>query len=596
MSLLATSREALEVPGERVMRVRSLDAPEPSATGDDLLGTSAVRLFRDRATDAGATTTWNGAQWSAVGEICRRVDGIPLAIELAAARVTSMSPTDIAARLDERFRLLTGKRRGRVERHQTLRATVEWSYQLLEDDERTVFDRLGVFSGTFDAAGAADIAGDDDLDGWRIMDSISSLVAKSMLVAEDGPDGTSRYTMYETLRQFARERLEETGDADRWRRRHAEHYVKFAERVGLGVQGADQYLWSSRLDCELDNVRVAIGWALDRDEPEDRDLAVEILAALADMAQQHVTVGFDALAAQAAPVAEHCRPEIRAPALSTASYYEANQGRPERARELAQAAMRGGIVTTSSHPFHPQLTLAFIEITSGHYRRALEILDNARAAVGTVDNPYAEARLHSTMAMFEAMAGQVDQARSDAERAMELARRLENPTALANAFHATAWALQRDDPAGALAAAEQYFDIYRVGHGGAGAVGALALGGGLRARLGDPVGALELLHEAVVASRDQGTRPQLASAFDWSLAPLVKLGRPEAAATLVAALTRGALVEVSQFPGVDEPRARILDRVRATLTAEATEALVAAGAAMSYDEIVEYAINHLGPD
>src|SRR5204862_1523762 len=125
--VVATSREALDVAGERVVRVRSLAAPASSARGDELLQSDAVRLFTDRAADAGAETAWDALQWGAVAEICRRVDGIPLAIELAAARTASMSPADVAAHLDERFRLLTGKRRGRVERHQTLRATVEWS-------------------------------------------------------------------------------------------------------------------------------------------------------------------------------------------------------------------------------------------------------------------------------------------------------------------------------------------------------------------------------------------------------------------------------------------------------------------------------------
>jgi hypothetical protein len=166
VTILATSREGLDVAGERVVRVRSLDAPDVSATGDDVAASPAVRLFRDRAADTGADTTWDAVQCAAVGEICRRVDGIPLAIELAAARTASMSPADVASHLDERFRLLTGKRRGRVERHQTLRATVEWSYQLLDDNERAVFDRLGVFAGSFEAPAAVAVAGGDDLDTW----------------------------------------------------------------------------------------------------------------------------------------------------------------------------------------------------------------------------------------------------------------------------------------------------------------------------------------------------------------------------------------------------------------------------------------------
>src|SRR5829696_7033520 len=158
VSVLATSREALDVPGEHVVRVRSLTTPELSDAPDDLLDNASVRLFRDRAGDAGADVTWDARQLTAVGEICRRVDGIPLAIELAAARTVSMNPIDVAGHLDERFRLLTGKRRGRIERHQTLRATVEWSYQLLGPDERVVFDRLGVFAGSFDGPAATAVA------------------------------------------------------------------------------------------------------------------------------------------------------------------------------------------------------------------------------------------------------------------------------------------------------------------------------------------------------------------------------------------------------------------------------------------------------
>jgi tetratricopeptide (TPR) repeat protein len=560
-----------------------------------------VHLFRDRASDAGATGSWTGVQWSAVGEICRRVDGIPLAIELAAARVVSMSPTDIAAHLDERFRLLTGKRRGRVERHQTLRATVEWSYQLLETDDRTVFNRLGVFAGTFDAVAAGAVVGDDDLDRWRIMDSISSLVAKSMLVAEDGPDGTTRYAMNETLRQFARERLEETGDADRWRRRHAEHYATFAESAALGFQGRDEVIWTARFVSERDNVWIAGGWALDRDEPADRELAVRIVATLADTYRRGtVAVAggpvIEALAAQAAPVAEHCRPALRAPALALAASHEMNQGHPERARALAYDALRDGVLATSPHPLAPYVSLGYIEIATGNFGRALDILNEARAALDALgDNPYPEAQLLATLSIYESMTGQIDQARADAKRSLELAGRLQNPTAFGAAFHATAWAHQRDDPAAALAAAEQCFEKYRGGGSMSAAGAVMALAGGLRGRIGDLSGALELLREGVIVSRDQGARPQLAAALDWSLSPLIKVGRPEAAATFVGALIGGPLAEMGNFPDVDDARARILERLHVALGDDTSAALVAHGAAMTFDQIVDYALHHLEP-
>ena len=519
-----------------------------------------------------------------------------MAIELAAARVASMSPADIAAHLDERFRLLTGKRRGRVERHQTLRATVEWSYQLLEADDQMVFDRLGVFAGTFDADGAGAVAGDDDLDAWRVVDSIASLVAKSMLVTENGPDDTTRYGMLETLRQFARERLEETGDADRWRRRHAEHYATFAETAEPGFQGPDELLWVARLDAELDNVRTAVGWGLDRDDPADRELAVRIVAALAGPGIQGSVSVLIGLASQAVSAAEQCHPELRAAVLGAAAYDEWKQGHLERARTLAQSALRDGVIATRSDPLWPYIALGSIEATAGEIGRALEIENEGRTAIDIVDNAYSEGHLLSSLSIFESMAGQVDQARADAERSLELAHRLQTPSLLAAAFHAMTWASQRDDPTGALAAADQCLDLYRNGLGSRPIhAGTLALAGGLRARLGDPAGALDALHEAVIVCRDQGARPQLAATLDWSHGILIKVECPEPAATFVGALTGGALADIGDFPLVAAARTRTLERARAALGDDATGRLVTAGAAMTYDEIINYALRHLEP-
>ena len=287
VKILATSREPLEVDGERVVRVKSLAERE------------AVRMFDDRARDAGATAPWTDEQWSAIAEICRRVDGIPLAIELAAARVEVMSPVEVAAHLDERFRLLTGKRRGRLERQQTLRATVDWSYQLLSSDERTVFDRLGIFMGSFDADAASAVVSDDSIDAWQVREAVAGLVSKSMLVAEDGPGGTTRYSMLETLRVFARDQLDQIDDADVWRRRHAAHIMAFAEAFAVGAQGPDDLVWSARLLADLDNVAAAVTWALDRDDPDDTALGVRTLVALATVGQWNRSIMIDSMAVRA---------------------------------------------------------------------------------------------------------------------------------------------------------------------------------------------------------------------------------------------------------------------------------------------------------
>ena len=593
VTVLATSREPLDVTGERVLRVRSLDVPDASADLGAVTASAAVRLFTDRAADAGAGTAWDAAQWVAVGEICRRVDGIPLAIELAAARVPAMSPADVASHLDERFRLLTGKRRGQVERHQTLRATVEWSYQLLDDDERAVFDRLGVFAGAFAAPAAAAVAGGHDLDTWEVTDALSSLVAKSMLAAETGPDATSRYAMNETLRQYARERLDQSGDTDRWRRAHAEYYATWAHDVGYGLIGPDDVLWMTRLRAELDNVRAAVGWALDRDTPQERELGLLSLASLVE-ARTARDMGLGALAAQAIPAAEASPPEIRVPVLTVAAYHEWNQGRVEHARSLAHAALRDGIITATPNPLAPYQAAVAFEMSAGDSASALKIVDDTRTALDTVDNHFARTYFLAAVATFESMAGRIDDARADAERAVELARQLPNRSLNANAQHALAWALQRDDPAAALAAAEQYLELSRqseIPHFTTSAVTALA--GGLRSRLGDDTLALELLHEAVVLARDQGARPQLAATLDWALRPLLRTGQPEVVAILLGTLTTGALAQVGNFPGVHAPRARRLERVRIALGQASADELVRRGAAMSYDELVEYAVEHL---
>ena len=174
-----------------------------------------------------------------------------------------MTPGEIANLLDERFRLLTGGRRTAVERHQTLRRTVDWSYSLLDEPERMVFDRLGVFAGTFDSAAATAIAAGEGVEAWDVVDALAGLVAKSMVIADESGVETTRYHVLETLRQYARERLEEHGGTDPWRRRHAEYYAAFAEEMAPGLAGPEDWAWRRRVRTELDNLRSAVTWALD---------------------------------------------------------------------------------------------------------------------------------------------------------------------------------------------------------------------------------------------------------------------------------------------------------------------------------------------
>jgi predicted ATPase/class 3 adenylate cyclase len=581
VKVLATSREALEVDGERVMRVKSLQE------------SAAAQMFDDRARDAGATTAWTEEQWAAIAEICRRVDGIPLAIELAAARVDAMSPVEIAAHLDERFRILTGKRRGRLERQQTLRATVDWSYQLLEPSERTVFDRLGIFMGSFDADAAGAVVSDGTIDAWQVREVVAGLVGKSMLVAEDGPGGTTRYSMLETLRVFARDQLDRVDDADIWRRRHAAFIASYAEAFAMGTRGPDALLWSERLMADLDNVRVAVAWALGRGDDADATFAVRTLVALATYGQWIRSTTVDAMAVGALETVANGPPKWRATIFALASYHELNQGRPDVGLELGRSALRDGIVVDSILPSFPHVNLIFAELMTGHRDEAERLIDEGLDAFRGGD-PYVESNFLGACGTYLALLGRYDDARAVSERAIDLARMIGNPSLHLYALMSLAWALQRTDPRGALACIDAMIN-QADGELFAGVqCTALALGGGLRARLGDLDGSFDWLHKAAVTARDEGVRPQLGSVLDWSVLALVRRGRPEVAVVFLGILTQGTLADVSNYLLTGSySREQALERLRPEV--DDFDVLIEQGAVMSYDEVVDYVLEQLAP-
>ncbi len=284
VQILATSREALGVAGEQVWPLHALELPARSSTVEEIRASPAVELFVERARAVQPGFALDDTNADAVAEICRRLDGIPLAVELAAARVTIMTPTDIAARLDQRFQLLTGGRRSAAERHQTLHAAIEWSYEMLESSERRLFDALGVFPAGFGADAVAAVASGEGIEAWAVLDAGAGLVAKSMILADDST-GSTRYQMLETIRTFARERLEQSGKLDDLFRRHAEHYTQFAEAADVGLAGPDEAAWRARIHLELDNLRVAFVRCLILDGDED------VLPRVADGRRAHVRSG-----------------------------------------------------------------------------------------------------------------------------------------------------------------------------------------------------------------------------------------------------------------------------------------------------------------
>ena len=258
--VLATSREGLGIAGERIVAVRSLGLPR-SGDRDAVLSSDAARLFVERAVAVKSDFAVTDANAAAVAEVVRRLDGIPLALELAAARIPVLSPAQLAQRLDQRFRVLAGGERGAIERHATLRAAIDWSYDLLAADEQRVLARLSVFAGGCSLEAAEAVCSGAGIDEVEVLDLLSALVARSLVVAEDAASGERRYRLLETIRQYAEERVDDAERAE-LRDRHADFYVDFAETAAEGLRGPDQLRWLLQVESELENVRAAMAWSV----------------------------------------------------------------------------------------------------------------------------------------------------------------------------------------------------------------------------------------------------------------------------------------------------------------------------------------------
>jgi predicted ATPase/DNA-binding SARP family transcriptional activator len=268
LHILATSREALRTGGEITWPVPSLGLPEaqPSPPVEELSRYEAIRLFVERAATVLPTFRLTAANGSTVAQICRRLDGLPLAIELAAARVRVLHVEQIAARLDDALRLLTAGRRTALPRHQTLRAALDWSHALLSDRERVLFRRLAVFTGGFTLEAAEAVCAGEGLEADGVLELLAHLVDKSLVAVTQ--EGATRYRVLETVRHYALGKLREAGEAQAARRRHGSFFLRLAEAAEPALTSAERGSWLARLEAEHDNLRASLGWSLERGETE----------------------------------------------------------------------------------------------------------------------------------------------------------------------------------------------------------------------------------------------------------------------------------------------------------------------------------------
>jgi predicted ATPase/class 3 adenylate cyclase len=489
VSLLVTSREGLRVAGEQLFSVPSLSEA------------SAIELFVERASTVDSTFQLSEGDRVAVVGVCQRLDGIPLAIELAAARVSMFSVPELAHRLDQRFRLLTGGR-GAVERHQTLRAAVDWSYDLLTPVERVAFTRFSVFAGGCTMEAAEAVVADDGVPVEEVLDLLSGLVDKSLVTA-DRTHSVTRFDMLETVRQYAHEHLVDSGEAEVVRRRHAQWYVEFARAAGRGLYSADEEQWLEQLRVEIDNLDVAVGWALNADET---DLAMRIGGSFPRQGSARPLLGTAFLAEQAINVTGADQHPLRARVLAEAGWAKAMRGDPSTAvtmfEEAIEAQRAGARFSVAA--------FVYLLVVQGWLRRAerfaaaYELAKEGLAMAEAAGDVMGAIGLRITLAAEATLTERDAEGLDLAERALADAQRIRQPTLVAGALYIKALALARPDPRQAIALLHEALDIQRRLENESERIPALGLLAALEGQYGEARQSLAAISEQMTASTVSG--------------------------------------------------------------------------------------------
>ena len=431
--VLATSREALGVEGERVF-------PVPPLPMED-----ATTLFAERAKAGRPDFDLEHEPVGAVAEICRRLDGLPLAIELAAARMRAMSSLDVARRLDG-LRLLSGGARGAMPRQQSLVATIDWSYRLLTAAEQALFMRLAVFAGGFDLEAAHSVCGADDDIEDDTLESLTGLLDKSMVKMRIGAD-RSRYFLLETLRAYGRDRLRENGIADDVMTRHAQYYTELAERAAIGMHGADEGAWVDRMLPDYDNLRVAFEHAI---AEGDIDTALRLVTSLSEFV--HLRIGYESSgwAERTVELAQAGHP-LYAAAVGFAARGAWNRGEFDRARLLARMADGRVPARGNGRVAYPADVLADLALYQGDAQAALAHYDAEMTRARRDDDPIRLVWTLFYVAICHAALRIPENGVAAAEEAVAVSDTTANPTARSMGRYALGLVLKKSAPDRALA-------------------------------------------------------------------------------------------------------------------------------------------------
>ncbi|KAA0087023.1 adenylate/guanylate cyclase domain-containing protein [Mycolicibacterium sp. P9-64] len=561
VTILATSREGLGVAREQLWPVKALKV------------SAAVELLVERAHSVAPGFSADDA----VLEICHRLDRIPLAIELAASRMASMTATEVRDRLDHRFKLLVGSRRG-LERHQTLRHAVQWSYDLLDDAERTLLDRCSVFAGGFDVESACAVAESDGPDDYATLDLLDALVRKSLLVA-DRSAGRTRYSMLETIRQFAEDQLVARGEATEARAAHARYFAGLeADIMSLwdGPRQREAYDWFA---VELANLRAAFRWAAD---DGDLDVAAPIAACaawLGFLTENYEPIVWAEELIDPARAVDH--PRLTALYVLTSLCY--NTGRIDSAIRYTGAAERAisGGIDHLPHAAEGFLGSAYPAV--GQPERWVQWF-RAQLARGRATDPYSTANLVIGLTV----AGSIDDAMVAAGGLIDAAEATGNPYVLSWALVAHGYAFRAGDPGLALAAARRGLAIARDSGNRFNETMLVHMLSGLEAEHGDRMAALDYFTVSIGNFHETGNTYMVSAPLALLAVLLDRLGRLESAATIagfaaVNPMTIAALPEIGTA----------ITHLRDVLGNQTYESLAHAGASMTNTAMVTYSYDQI---
>jgi non-specific serine/threonine protein kinase len=543
VKLLATSREPLNIQGETLWRVPALGLPDrvPLPSSDPevvsaLAEFDAIRLFVERAGAVRTDFVLDGQNGPQVAEICRRLDGMPLAIELAAVRVRAMTAGQIDAHLEDRFRLLTGGSRTAMPRQQTLRALIDWSYDLLSEPEKLLLARLSVFVGGWTLEAAEQVCAGAGIADWEVLDLLSSLVDKSLVVFEERATG-GRYRLLETIRQYAGDRLLEAGESEAVRMRHGDYFLVLAEEADRHWAGPELDVWLERGTTEHDNLRAALAWCAEA--AGGAEPALRLAASLAYFwgMRGYWREGFDCLVRALGRGGVQERTKGRAHALSGAGHLTSGLGDYLAARTLYEESLnisrelgdKGAIAGSLSH-------LGTVAEYQGDYLAARALYEESLSIGRELGDKRAIAGPLRHLGRLARMQGELLAAQTLLGECLELLRELGDARSIAYVINSLGnLALQQDDYMGARSRFEESLTGFQHLGDNIGVASALLNLGGVCCRQGDYASAQAYLEESLTIPNLSQAREFFANALKMFALIAANTGKAEEAVTLWAA-------------------------------------------------------------